>query len=220
MGRRPLDRSPSAPTPPRDVEGTALVLKNLLAAPLRSELLTLLFWREVLSRAVRQGLQTLVPVLGAAALTGGLQGIDYGSVGLILLGSEVVVVLRAVFEVRVPAGAALPEQLVDRAAAAFAGSLLGVLIANHADVIHTSWGASLGVAGAAAVASAVHLFADALGLPLSGDPGNPPATAYPTVPGGVYDDAVPVDSSDYADGAYAGDLDDDFDEDELPAPRN
>jgi hypothetical protein len=123
------------------------------------------------------------------------------------------VVLRAVFEVRVPAGAALPEQLVDRAAAAFAGSLLGVLIANHADVIHTSWGASLGVAGAAAVASAVHLFADALGLPLSGD-GVFQLPAVPTVPGGVYDDAVPVDSSDYADGAYAGDLDDDFEDDD------
>jgi hypothetical protein len=168
-------------------------LKSLFAAPFRSELFTVLFWRDVLARCGRQDLQILVPVLGAAALAGGVQGISYGAVALVLLGADVVVVLRAVFDVRAAADAGFLEQLVDRAASALAGSLLGVAIANQADIIHVDWGLALGVAAAAAATSAVHLVLDALGVPAVTPPVDPPVDP-PAVPAG---DVQPVDTIDF-----------------------
>jgi hypothetical protein len=184
------------------VEGSPIVLlkalQSLFAAPFRSELFTLAFWRDVLARCGRQDLQILVPILGAASLAGGVQGISYGAVALVLLGADIVVVLRAVFDVRAGAGAGFLEQLVDRAASALAGSLLGVAVANQADILHVNWPGALGIAAAAAATSAVHLVLDALGVPSVVTPVDPPVEA-PAVPAG---DVQPVDTIDYP---YDGD---------------
>jgi hypothetical protein len=180
------------------------VQSKLIALLGGSKLLTVIFWRDVAARAGRQAQQALLPVFALAALNGGLQGIDYTSTAVYLAGAELVVLVRALYELR------LQNDLVDRVVAAFAGSLVGVVGAAGFNLLHSDWRTNLGVAAAAAVTSLLQLVFDKLG----GVPGaEVPATDAPAVDvepdvtepdftePGLTDlvDVTPVDTIDYED---------------------
>jgi hypothetical protein len=178
------------------------VQSKLIALLGGSKLLTLLFWRDVAARAGRQAQQALLPVFALAALSGGLQGIDVKATAVYLAGAELVVVVRALYELR------LQNDLVDRVVAAFAGALVGVVSATGFNLLHSDWRTNVGVAGAAAVASLLQLVFDKLGgVPAAVDV-EPAEDVEPTVDvepdftdPALTDlvDVTPVDTVDYGD---------------------
>jgi hypothetical protein len=115
--------------------------------------------RELLSRVVRQVGQTLLPTLAAAAVAGGISGMDYAALFSVAIITALVTVLRAVTKFRVPAPAALWLQAVDRAAAAAAGTALGLIAAGPGfDVFTAPWVSILDVSAASAVLALVTTF--------------------------------------------------------------
>jgi hypothetical protein len=176
---------------------------RLLALLGGSKLLTLIFWRDVLARGGRQAQQALLPVFAAAALSGGLQGIDVRAAAVYLGGAELVVLIRALYELR------LQNDAVDRVAAAFAGSLLGVVGAAGFNLLHTDWRTNLGVAGAAAATSLLQFAFDKLGqaAAVADDTSDVDAPVIPADPAGDEDlTLTPVDTVDFGgDAALEGD---------------
>jgi hypothetical protein len=114
------------------------------------------FWVDVLERAGRQAVQVVIPVLLLAATTGHLATSD------VLLATAasaavafLVVVFRALTGLRADDGASLTTQAVDRAIAAFAGSVAAVLTANGFDLLHADFRGILLAASSSALLALV-----------------------------------------------------------------
>lgn len=114
--------------------------------------------RDAVSRAVRQGIQALIPTLIVLA-GGNATGLDVPAV-LELTGVTVLIsIARSVTDVRAPDSAALWKRVADRSLAAFAGSWLGWLtIDGTIPAVHVAWSTGLVASLGAAAASAAMMY--------------------------------------------------------------
>ena len=95
------------------------------------------WWKAVLERVGRQLAQTVPPIVLAAGAT---HGTNDTRVALIAVGvAALVTLLKAVAGVRVGADQPVYMQLLDRMAPAFAGTMLGFIPADFADLGSIDW---------------------------------------------------------------------------------
>lgn len=120
-----------------------------------------LWWRDLGSRVARQAVQYATPVLVvlASGTTAGFNPLDV-LVGLLVACG--VPVLRAVAGIRVSDAASLGVRLVDRAAAAAAGTFLGLFTVamDSNDIAGLDWPVMLQAAAASAVLAVANGFLD------------------------------------------------------------
>jgi hypothetical protein len=100
-----------------------------------SKLLEAAFWKDVLDRAVRQGFQVLLPFLVLVATTSRFDLKAGVAVAVVAVTQALVVIFRALTELRVDVTAPWYLQVLDRAVAALAGSLLALFTADGFDLL-------------------------------------------------------------------------------------
>lgn len=112
------------------------------------------YWREVLDRAGRNAVQTLIPVL-VAAQVGSVTGLDPINVLWVAAVAVMVTVLKALAGLQVDQSAGLTWRLADRALPAGAATMLSFLTVDGVDIATmVDWRAA-GIASAAAALGAV-----------------------------------------------------------------
>lgn len=120
-----------------------------------------LWWRDLLSRCGRQAVQYLIPVLVtlASGATFGFNPLDV-VIGLVV--AVAVTVLRAVAGIRVADGAPLAARMADRAAAAGAGTFLGLFAValDSNDIAGLDWPLILQASLASALLAVANGFLD------------------------------------------------------------
>jgi len=115
------------------------------------------YWREILDRAGRNAVQTLIPVLVAAQI-GSVTGLDPVNVLWVAFAAALVTVLKALSGLSAGAADALYWRLADRAIPAAAATLLSFVTLDGVSVVSSvDWQA----AGVATVAAALGAIAQA-----------------------------------------------------------
>lgn len=145
------------------------------------------FWRDLARRAVRQGVQVLLPVLTIALTSQTITGLDFTALAVTAGMAVIVTIARGLTGLRAPAGASPALDTLDRAVAAAAGTALGLLTADGFDLLHADWvaigGAILSSACLAALARLIN--------PPEPTPTVEPATDAPV----IYDYSGDVDTT-------------------------
>lgn len=141
-----------------------------MADPKKPALASPLWWRDLLSRAARQSVQFLIPVVALAKDGHATKGLNWPD---ILVGLAVAVgltVLRmAVDKLRVSDSASKTARIIDRAAAAFLGTAAGLMTTDWVTVVHgLNWQDVLGASATAAVIAVVMGYTDP-GVPAGTD---------------------------------------------------
>jgi hypothetical protein len=114
--------------------------------------------RDVVSRAVRQALQTLIPTLLVVA-AGSTAGIDVGAVGVLAGITVLVGLLASVAGLKAPADSPLWLTILDRAGKAAAGTALGFLTVDGVTPVTViEWDATVTATLGAAALAVVMLF--------------------------------------------------------------
>lgn len=142
----------------------------------RPTILDPLWWQDLTSRLIRQGKDYLIPVLIILA-QGNTTGFDARAVGLGLVVAAVLTLLRAVTEIRAAADAPWWVATLDRAAAAGAGTALGLITVDGVTLV-TGLPLTNVLYAAAASASIAALTA-------LGDPGAPALTRPRVIQGEI-----------------------------------
>lgn len=138
----------------------------------RPSLASPLWWRDLASRLLRQGVQFLIPVVALAKDGEATKGLNYGDIAIGLGVALLVTVLRTVANLRAADSAPLAARVVDRAAAAAAGTFLGLAFVGWDDaptIVHgLDWENVLAATVASAVLAVLSGFADP-GVPAGTD---------------------------------------------------
>lgn len=99
------------------------------------------FWRDTLARVGRQVVQTIVPILLVTISTTGLTGVDLPALGCAAALAALVTLLRAFTGLRASPSSRFPVEAADRAVAAGAGTLLGLVTADGFNLLQANWSA-------------------------------------------------------------------------------
>lgn len=119
-----------------------------------SQLATAVFWRDVAERAVGQAFQVLLPFLVLVSTTSKID-LEAGAAVAVVAGVQaVIVVLRSLTGLRVDSGAPVAAQIIDRAVAAAAASVLSLVTADRFDFITADW-RSIGLSAASSIVVAL-----------------------------------------------------------------
>lgn len=135
------------------------------------------WWAEVAGRAGRQAVQVLIPLLALAA-AGDVTGADLPAYALAAALAVLVTVLKALAGLSVGLLAPWWEQALERAIAAAAGAVAGLLPAAGLGLLTTDWRA-VGLAAAGAAALALAAMVTNRPTPLPGVLEPLPDSAYP-----------------------------------------
>lgn len=115
-----------------------------------SQLATATFWRDVADRAVGQAFQVLLPFLVLVSTTSRIDLEAGAAVAVVAAVQVIVVILRSLSGLRVDSGAPVAAQVIDRAVAAAAASVLSLVTAEGFDLISADW-RSIGLSAAFSV---------------------------------------------------------------------
>jgi hypothetical protein len=129
---------------------------------MRPAIFTSTWWRDLTSRLVRQGQQVLIPVLAVVAQAG---TVDIAAVAVALGVAAVLTFVRAAGGIRAADDAPWWVRTVDRATAAAAGSVLGLITVDGVSLVAGLDPAAVAYAGLASAGIAL--------LTALGDPGAP-----------------------------------------------
>jgi hypothetical protein len=129
---------------------------------MRPAIFTSTWWRDLASRLVRQGQQVLIPVLAVVAQAG---TVDVPAVAVALGIAAVLTFVRAAGGIRAADDAPWWVRTVDRATAAAAGSVLGLVTVDGVSLVAGLDPAAVAYAGLASAGIAL--------LTALGDPGAP-----------------------------------------------
>lgn len=100
-----------------------------------SQLFVLAFWKDVIDRAVRQGFQVLLPFLVLVATTSRFDVKAGAAIAVVAVTQALVVIFRALTEIRADVTAPWYLQALDRSVAALAGALLALFTADGFDLL-------------------------------------------------------------------------------------
>jgi hypothetical protein len=124
------------------------------------ELFRLIWWRDVLARAVRNALQVVLPVLALASTTGTIAGVDWRATLDLVASAAVVSLVKAMLGMTADDTAPVACRALERAVPAAAAVLLGFVTAPAWSMFCADW-AGIGVATlSAALAAVVHMVID------------------------------------------------------------
>lgn len=130
---------------------------------MRPAIFTGTWWRDLASRLVRQGQQVLIPVL--AVIAQGQGHVDVAAVAVALGVGALLTTVRAAGEIRAAADAPWWVRTLDRATAAAAGTIGGLVTVDWVHLVGGLDPAAVAYAGLASAGIAV--------LTALGDPGAP-----------------------------------------------
>lgn len=120
-----------------------------------------LWWRDLASRVIRQSVQFLIPVVALAKDGQATKGLNYPDIAVGLVVAVLITVLRMVANIRAADSAPLLTRVIDRAAAAAAGTALGLLATEQFTLVHgLRWDNVLAATIGSAVLAALMNFAD------------------------------------------------------------
>ena len=124
---------------------------------------TLPWWREILDRAARNAVQTLIPVLVTSSV-GSITGLDPLATLWVAFLAASVTVLKAFANIQITERTALAWVLLDRAGPAAAATLLSFVTIDGTEVVPVvDWRAAfIATAGAALLAVAQHYVSPAV----------------------------------------------------------
>lgn len=124
---------------------------------------TLPWWREILDRAGRNAVQTVIPVLITSSV-GSIRDLDAVAVLWVALLAAAVTLLKAIANIQVTENTAIWWRLVDRAGPAAAATLLSFLTIDGTGAVPVvDWrAAGIATAGAALLAVAQHYVSPAV----------------------------------------------------------
>lgn len=115
-----------------------------------SQLATAAFWRDVAERAVGQAFQVLLPWLIIVSTTSRFDLKAGAAIAVVAAVQALVVILRSLTGLRIDSGAPAAAQVIDRAVAAAAASLLALFTAEGFDLLTADW-RSIGLSAAFSV---------------------------------------------------------------------
>lgn len=110
---------------------------------------TVPFWRELLERAGRQAAQAAIPVIAAIGTAQG--GVDARAIAIVVLTAVAVTLLKGLAGITLAVGESIGWELLDRAVPAMAGTMLGFVPVDAANILDIDWQR----AGVAAVCAGV-----------------------------------------------------------------